>query len=81
MAYKTKYVRKTKVRDLLVEEDKKIRVSNEATDLVYKFFDKAIENAAKELIDLLPRKSKGKSKGELKRITITEEDFKGMELD
>ncbi len=80
MSYKTKYVRSTKLRDVLIEDEKKIRISAEAKDLVYKYFDKAVEQAAKDLIDLLPRKSKGKSKGELKRITLQEDDFKDVDL-
>ncbi|MHA1776197.1 MAG: hypothetical protein DRO88_10125 [Promethearchaeia archaeon] len=75
MGYDTKYIRVSKVKELFVEGDKKIRISGEAKDLVHEYLDKAVEAAAKELIDKLPRKSKGSSKGELKRITIQKEDF------
>ncbi|MHA1672641.1 MAG: hypothetical protein ACTSYI_03355 [Promethearchaeota archaeon] len=73
--YDTKYVRVSKVKELFVEEDKKIRIAGDAKDLVHEYLDKAVAAAAKELIDKLPRKSKGSSKGELKRITIQKDDF------
>lgn len=76
MAYKPKYIRISKIRDLLVEGETKIRVSGDAKDDLAEYLDKAIEQAAKDLIDKLPRKSKGKEKGELKRITIKTEDLK-----
>lgn len=75
MGYDTKYVRVSKVKDLFVEEDKKIRISGDAKDLVHEYLDNAVAEAAKELINKLPRKSKGGHKGELKRITIQAEDF------
>ncbi|TFH31265.1 MAG: hypothetical protein E4G98_00385 [Promethearchaeota archaeon] len=75
MRYETKYVRVSKVKDLFAEDDKKIRIAGDAKDLVHEYFDKAVAAAAKELIDKLPRKSKGTSKGELKRITIQKDDF------
>lgn len=74
--YTAKYIRISKIRDLLVEGDTKIRVAGDAKDQLAEFLDKAVEKAAKELIDKLPRKSKGTEKGQLKRITIQAEDFK-----
>jgi histone H3/H4 len=74
--YVAKYIRISKIRDLLVEGDTKIRVSGDAKDHLAEYFDKAVEKAVKDLIDKLPRKSKGAEKGQLKRITIQEEDFK-----
>ena len=76
MTYTAKYIRISKIRDLLVEGDTKIRVSGDAKDNLAEYFDKAMEKAVKELIDKLPRKSKGTEKGQLKRITIQTEDFK-----
>ncbi|WP_457919052.1 hypothetical protein [Candidatus Lokiarchaeum ossiferum] len=75
MVYQAKYVRVSKIRDLLVEGETKIRVAGDAKEKVNEYLDKAIEAAVKELIDKLPRKSKGSSKGELKRITIQTQDF------
>ena len=49
--------------------------SGEAKDLVVEYLDDAVAAAVKELINKLPRKSKGSSKGELKRITLQKEDF------
>jgi len=75
LTYQPKYVRVSKIRELLVEGDTKIRVSGEAKDKINKYLDDAIEAAVKVLIEKLPRKSKGGNKGELKRITIKPEDF------
>lgn len=74
--YEVKYIRVSKIRDLLVEGDAKIRIAGDAKDLVYEYLDNAVEQACKDLIDKLPRKSKGDNKGELKRITLQTEDFK-----
>ncbi len=73
--YTAKYIRVSKIRDLLIEGETKIRVAGDAKDNVYEYLDKAVEAAVKELINKLPRKSKGQSKGELKRITIQKQDF------
>ena len=75
MVYSAKYIRISKIRELLVEGDVKIRVSGEAKEDLAKYLDEALAVAAKELIDKLPRKSKGKEKGQLKRITLKPEDF------
>jgi len=76
MPYETKYIVKTKLRDLLIEDDTKIRIAADAKDLMYEYFEDALKNAAKKLVDGMPRKSKGKEKGKLKRITLTPDDFK-----
>lgn len=75
MPYQAKFVRVSKIKELLVEGETKIRIAGEAKEKVAEYLDKAVEKAVKELIDKLPRKSKGDSKGELKRITIQAEDF------
>ncbi len=75
MDYTAKYVRVSKIRDLLIEGEQKIRIAGDAKAKVAEFLDKAVENAVKELISKLPRKSKGDSKGELKRFTIQAQDF------
>ncbi len=77
MSYKPKYFRVTKVKDLLVDSgtETKIRVAGDAKDLVYEYIDKAIGEACQEMINKLPRKSKGPSKGQLKRITLKPDDF------
>ncbi len=75
MPYQAKYVRVSKIRELLIEGDTKIRVAGDAKEKVNEYLDLAVGAAVKELIDKLPRKSKGSSKGELKRITIQVQDF------
>ena len=75
MSYKAKYIRSSIVKELFVEGETKIRISADAKDKVYEYLDKKVEEAVKVLIDKLPRKSKGDSKGELKRITILPEDL------
>lgn len=76
MPYTAKFIRVSKIKELFIEGNTKIRISGNAKEKVYKYLDDAIGIAVKELIDKLPRKSKGSSKGDLKRITIQEEDFK-----
>jgi hypothetical protein len=76
MPYQAKYVRVSKIKELLKEGEQKIRIAGEAKEKVAEFLDKAVEEAIKSIINKLPRKSKGDSKGELKRITIQAEDFK-----
>ena len=73
--YTVKYIRVSKIKELLVEDDQKIRVAGDAKALVFEFLDNAVMAACKELINKLPRKSKGSNKGELKRITIQPQDF------
>ena len=76
MPYQAKYVRVSKIRELMIEGETKIRIAGDAKEKVNEYLDKAIEAAVKELIAKLPRKSKGQSKGDLKRITIQVDDFK-----
>ena len=76
MPYTAKYIRVSKIKELIIEGETKIRISVEAKDKVHEYIDIAVGGAVKELIDKLPRKSKGSSKGELKRITIQLDDFK-----
>jgi len=75
--YIAKYVRISKVKELFVENAVKIRVSGDAKEDIAKYLDAAIEKAVKELINKLPRKSKGDKKGGLSRITIQHDDFAG----
>ncbi|UYP45772.1 hypothetical protein NEF87_002057 [Candidatus Lokiarchaeum ossiferum] len=76
MVYTAKYVRISKIKELLIHNDQKIRVSGDAKEKLAEFLDKAIEKAAEEMINKLPRKTKGEGKGQLKRITFQLEDFK-----
>jgi hypothetical protein len=75
MPYTALYVRVSKIKELLVEGDTKIRVAGEAKEKLAEYLDNAVKAAVKEIINKLPRKSKGEGKGELKRITIQAEDF------
>ncbi len=74
-----KYVRTSIVKELLIEGETKIRVAGEAKEKVAEYLDQAVMKAVKELINKLPRKSKGDSKGELSRITLQLADFGGKE--
>jgi len=78
MPYKPKWILSSKVRGLFVFEDQKVRISGDAKDKVMEYLDKAVEKGVKELIDKLPKKSKGPEKGELKRITLQLEDLAGV---
>ncbi len=80
-SYKTKYIRVTKIKDILVDDqtDKKIRVAGDAKDLVYEYLDNAVVQACQDLVNKLPRKSKGANKGDLKRITLKPRDFENGE--
>jgi hypothetical protein len=73
--YIAKYVRMSIVKELLVYNDTKIRIAGEAKGKVAEFLDQAIAKAVKEMINKLPRKSKGDNKGELSRITLQADDF------
>jgi neurofilament heavy polypeptide len=77
--YVAKYVRTSIVKELLIEGDTKIRIAGEAKEKVAEYLDQAVMKAVKELINKLPRKSKGDSKGELSRITLQLADFGGKE--
>lgn len=76
MVYAAKYVRISKIKELLIHDDQKIRVSGDAKEKLAEYLDNAIENATIEMINKLPRKTKGEGKGQLKRITFQVEDFK-----
>ena len=73
--YKAKWILSSKVRTLFEYEGQKIRISGDAKDKVMAYLDKMVEDGVKELIDKLPKKSKGAQKGELKRITLQAEDL------
>ncbi|HMF33189.1 MAG TPA: hypothetical protein VKK79_17320 [Candidatus Lokiarchaeia archaeon] len=73
--YKPKWVLSSKVRTLFEYQGQKIRISGEAKDKVMEYLDKAVEKGVVDLIDKLPKKTKGPQKGELKRITLQAEDL------
>ena len=64
-------VYKSKVKDLLVENGKKIRIKGDAKDKFYEYFDLVVKQGANSLLKNMPRKIKGDNKGELKVLTIT----------
>ncbi len=78
MPYKPKWVLSSKVRGLFISEGQKVRISGEAKDKVMEYLDKAVEKGVKDLIEKLPKKSKGPEKGGLKRITLQLEDLQGI---
>ncbi|GAB4320543.1 MAG: hypothetical protein Kow0069_24530 [Promethearchaeota archaeon] len=53
----------------------KIRIAGEVKDAVMKYLDEKVKEAVDALIAKLPTKSKGKEKGQLKRVTIKPEDL------
>ena len=75
MPYTAKYIRISKIRELMVEGETKIRIAGDAKEKLAEYLDNALGEAIKEMINKLPRKSKGSSKGELKRITLQAADF------
>jgi hypothetical protein len=75
MVYTAKYVRVSGLRELLIYKTTKLHVSGDTKEIFVEFFDNMIKEAVKQLIDKIPRKSKGDEKGELKRITIFREDI------
>ncbi|TFG19177.1 MAG: hypothetical protein EU530_07095 [Promethearchaeota archaeon] len=75
MTYDVKYIRSSKIKDLFKVNKQSIRISAEAKDMVYKFLDDKVKEGVDEILNKLPRKTKGDSKGELKRITIFPSDF------
>lgn len=75
MPYDVKYIRSSKIKDLFNVNNQSIRISAEAKDLVHKYLDGKVQEGVEEILNKLPRKTKGDSKGELKRITIFPSDF------
>lgn len=73
--YQAKYIRISKIKDLLYDGEDKLRISAESKSLLAEFLDNAVIEATQKLIQKLPRKSKGDHKGELSRITFKAEDF------
>ncbi len=75
-AYKSKFLMKSRIDEYFSKLG--IRRAGDAKDSVLKWLDKKVEDNIQEIIDALPKKSKGKSKGELKRKTIMVEDIKKL---
>ena len=74
------YIRSSKIRVLFSAEDPtkdtlvKIRIASSAVPDVLQYLDDLVVAGVGQLIEMLPRKSKGDRKGELKRITIAQKD-------
>ena len=75
MGYDVKYIRSSKIKELFVVKDQSIRISADAKDMVYEYLDNKVKEGVEEILNKLPRKTKGDSKGELKRITVFPSDF------
>lgn len=73
--YVVKYVRISKLKDLLKDGEISIRVASDAKPKVAEVLDNAVADAIKELIKKLPRISRGPNAGKLDRITIQAKDF------
>jgi hypothetical protein len=76
--YSAKYIRSSKVKELFIEGEEKIRISGEAKGEVWKFLDEWVAKGVKEIIKHMPRISKGDNVGKLKRITVMKEDMATM---
>jgi hypothetical protein len=76
--YSAKYIRSSKVKELFVEGEEKIRISGEAKGEVWKFLDEWVAKGVKQIIKNMPRISKGENTGKLKRITVMKEDMANM---
>ncbi|MBD3227862.1 MAG: hypothetical protein GF329_06710 [Candidatus Lokiarchaeota archaeon] len=70
------YVRLTKVWDTF--RDMEARISGEAKPKIIDLLNKTVYEKIGEIIDTLPKKSKGPNKGELKRKTIKVEDLEKL---
>lgn len=79
MPYDVKYIRSSKIKELFKVNKQSIRISAEAKELVYKYLDNKVKEGVEEILNKLPRKTKGDSKGELKRITVFPSDFEETE--
>ncbi|MHA1766270.1 MAG: toll/interleukin-1 receptor domain-containing protein [Promethearchaeota archaeon] len=80
--YIAKYSRISRIKsELLFDGDIKIRLAGEAKPLFAYHMDIRIIDAIREIIDQLPRRTRGESKGQLKRITIMKRDFDNFEID
>ncbi|MHA1230289.1 MAG: hypothetical protein ACTSRP_04215 [Candidatus Helarchaeota archaeon] len=70
------YVRLTRVWDSF--KAKEIRVSSEAKPKIIEILNKVVDKKIKEIIDKLPKYTKGANVGALKRKTIKLEDLEGL---
>jgi len=80
--YKSKYVKVSSVRELLVGTVKgsqiRIRISRDLIPDFSMYLDKEIESAVQKLINVIPKKQRGDSKGELKRSSLKIEDLNAV---
>ena len=80
--YTAKYSRITRIKsELLFDGDTKIRLAGDAKPLFSYHIDIRVIDAIREIIDQLPRRIRGQSKGQLKRITIMKRDFDHFDID
>ena len=73
--YQVLYVRISKIRDLLVVGETKLRLSGEARNILAYYLDLKVHEGVRDIINKLPRVSKGNRKDQLKRITIYQDEF------
>lgn len=79
--YIVKYVRISKLKDLLKDGGTSIRIAGDAKAKVAEFIDTAVADAVKELIKKLPRISRGENAGKLSRVTIQAKDFEAKVIE
>ena len=69
------WIHSSKIRPLFINQGQKIRVGGDAKKKVLAFLDQQAEEGVRELINMIPKKSRGAQKGELRRITILPKDL------
>lgn len=79
---KSLYTRTTIIRKLFVVIHKGAETKIRIPKIVYKalaqHFDQVIQDEVKKILDRIPKKQRGDSKGELKRLTLKIEDLNGV---
>lgn len=73
---KANYLKSSAIKEKLVYGEQRLRVAQNAKPDFNRYINESVEIAIKRVIWKLPHGTKGSHKGELKRITFHEEDFK-----
>jgi hypothetical protein len=77
--YVSRYIKFSVIKELFKIQDGdntvQVRIAGTAKNAVKKYLDNKIVEGVTELLDKLPRKSKGDMKGQLKRFTIRDTDL------
>ncbi len=75
---KANWIMSSKVGNAFWINGQQIRISSEIRNKVIHYLDHKVEEGVEEIINCLPRKSRGPQKNQLKRITLQAEDLEQL---